>query len=98
MERQPASRPERLPTPLKAIRLKCIDCCCGSKREARLCTAYRCPIHPFRMGTNPNRQRRKRDEHRQDDSRAVADERARESARETAKTRSDDGAVRGGDR
>ena len=26
-------------TPMKAIRAKCLDCCCGSSNEVRLCTA-----------------------------------------------------------
>lgn len=95
MIRQSDPRPERLPTPLKAIRLKCIDCCGGSKREVRLCTAYCCPLHPFRMGTNPNR-RRKRDEHGKDDSQAVRNERAEKTPRERGKTRSDDGVAKEG--
>lgn len=42
-------------SPLKAIRLKCLDCCCGSNHEVKLCTAENCPLHPFRFGKNPNR-------------------------------------------
>lgn len=42
-------------TPLKAIRLKCLDCCCSSELEVRDCTAINCPLHIFRMGHNPNR-------------------------------------------
>lgn len=42
-------------TPLKAIRLKCLDCCCGSAHEVRQCTAERCSLYPFRLGKNPNR-------------------------------------------
>lgn len=38
---------------LKAIRLKCLDCCCGSSNEVKLCTAARCPLSPFRDGHNP---------------------------------------------
>jgi len=41
--------------PLKVIRAKCIDCCGGVKSEVDACTATRCPLHPYRMGTNPNR-------------------------------------------
>ena len=40
-------------SPLKALRLRCIDCCAGSSLEARLCTAVSCPSWPFRMGRNP---------------------------------------------
>lgn len=41
-------------SPLKAIRLKCLDCCCGSSNEVKLCTVERCALHPFREGHNPN--------------------------------------------
>ena len=38
---------------LKAIRLKCLDCCCGSSYEVKLCTVSGCPLYPFREGHNP---------------------------------------------
>ena len=38
---------------LKAIRLKCLDCCCGSSYEVKLCTVDVCPLYPFREGHNP---------------------------------------------
>jgi hypothetical protein len=34
----------------KAIRLKCIDCCCGNMTEVRKCPAESCPLWRFRMG------------------------------------------------
>lgn len=34
----------------KAIRLKCIDCCCGNMAEVRKCPAEHCPLWRFRMG------------------------------------------------
>jgi hypothetical protein len=34
----------------KAIRLKCIDCCCGNTAEVRKCPAEHCPLWRFRMG------------------------------------------------
>ena len=34
----------------KAIRLKCIDCCCGNTAEVRKCPATHCPLWRFRMG------------------------------------------------
>lgn len=37
-------------TPIKAIRAKCIDCCCGSAHEVRLCTVVLCPLHEYRLG------------------------------------------------
>lgn len=38
---------------LKAIRLKCLDCSCGSSNEVKLCTVTGCPLYPFREGHNP---------------------------------------------
>ena len=40
-------------SPLRALRLKCLDCCNASAQEVRLCTAVDCPSWPFRMGKNP---------------------------------------------
>jgi hypothetical protein len=40
-------------SPLRALRLKCLDCCNDSAQEVRLCTAVDCPNWPFRMGKNP---------------------------------------------
>lgn len=34
----------------KAIRLKCIDCCCGNMAEVRKCPAINCPLWRYRMG------------------------------------------------
>lgn len=42
-------------TPLKAIRAKCLDCCCGQSFEVRLCPIKDCPLYPYRDGHNPNR-------------------------------------------
>src|SRR6476646_5946287 len=44
--------------PLKALRARCLDCCCGSAPEVRKCTAVACPSWPFRMGVNPFRKTR----------------------------------------
>lgn len=49
---------EKRISPLKAIRLKCLDCCCGSSNEVKLCTATGCALYPFREGVNPNRKPR----------------------------------------
>lgn len=40
-------------TPIKSIRAKCVDCCCGSTQEVRLCPAQSCPLWPYRMGRRP---------------------------------------------
>lgn len=41
--------------PLKAIRIKCLDCVCGQTKEIRLCPSVNCPLYSFRNGHNPNR-------------------------------------------
>ena len=40
-------------TPIKAIRAKCMDCCCGQAKEVRLCVCKNCPLYPYRMGHRP---------------------------------------------
>jgi len=42
-------------SPLRAIRAKCLDCCCWQEVEVRNCPSVKCALHPFRMGKNPNR-------------------------------------------
>ena len=49
---------EKRISPLKAIRHKCLDCCCGSSYEVKLCTVERCALYPFREGHNPYKKRR----------------------------------------
>ena len=41
-------------TPMKAIRAKCIECCCGNMAEVKECTITDCALYDFRMGKNPN--------------------------------------------
>jgi hypothetical protein len=43
---------KRLP-PLVAVRHKCLDCCCESAAEVKLCPATTCPLWPFRFGKFP---------------------------------------------
>lgn len=57
-------------SPLKAIREKCIECCCGSSTEVKECTAQKCPIYPYRFGKNPFRQKREMTE---EQKKAIAD-------------------------
>ena len=52
-------------SPIKAIRAKCLDCCCGQRDEVKLCPANDCPLWQFRMGKNPNRSRNMTDEQKQ---------------------------------
>lgn len=40
-------------SPLKAIRVRCLDCVEGAK-EVRECSTAICTLNPFRMGHNPN--------------------------------------------
>jgi hypothetical protein len=37
-------------TPLKAIRGKCLDCCCGQANEVKLCPSTDCPLYEYRFG------------------------------------------------
>lgn len=43
--------------PAKAIRAKCLDCCCDQVNEVKLCPVEDCPLWPFRFGKNPYRTR-----------------------------------------
>lgn len=47
-------------TPVKAIRLKCMDCMCQQVAEVRNCSSIDCPLYMFRMGHNPNRASKKK--------------------------------------
>lgn len=40
-------------TPIKSIRAKCLDCCCGSFQEVRLCAVKNCALYPYRFGKRP---------------------------------------------
>lgn len=59
---------------LKVIHEKCIDCCCGSVQEVKLCTVEHCPLHPYREGKNPYKTRTMSEEQR-----AAAAERLRKA-------------------
>lgn len=39
--------------PLRAIREKCLDCCCGNRAEVKRCPAVKCTLYPYRMGHRP---------------------------------------------
>lgn len=41
----------------KAVRAKCIDCCGGNQAEVRKCVSTTCPLWPFRMRSNPFREK-----------------------------------------
>lgn len=40
-------------TPMKAIRLKCLDCMNGSAHEVRLCPCVKCSLYLYRFGKRP---------------------------------------------
>lgn len=56
---------KQITSPLKAIRAKCLDCCCDQITEVKLCPVSDCPLHPFRFGKNPFRKRELTDEQRE---------------------------------
>ena len=41
-------------TPVKAIRAKCLDCCCNQYGEVLNCTVIKCALYPYRLGKRPN--------------------------------------------
>ena len=45
-------------TPLKAIRAKCLECCCGQRKQVELCTVDKCPLWPYRFGKGPDAAKR----------------------------------------
>jgi hypothetical protein len=42
-------------TPVRAIRLKCLDCASGQPSLVRKCESNDCPLFAFRMGRHPGR-------------------------------------------
>lgn len=42
-------------TPIKAIRAKCLECCCGSATEVRLCGITDCALWEYRSGHRPKK-------------------------------------------
>lgn len=40
-------------TPMKAIRLKCLECCCGQSYEVRMCHIKDCALWSYRFGHRP---------------------------------------------
>ncbi len=41
-------------TPVKAIRLKCIDCSGFQEKEVKECVCKNCPLYPYRLGIKSN--------------------------------------------
>ena len=42
-------------TPLKAIRVKCLECQANKRSAIRICESTDCSLFAFRMGRNPHR-------------------------------------------
>ena len=42
-----------IPTPMKSIRAKCLDCSGGSPKEVRECPIKNCSLFPYRFGRRP---------------------------------------------
>ena len=40
-------------SPLKNMRKKCLQCCCGSTKAIKYCTDIECPLWKFRFGFTP---------------------------------------------
>ena len=47
-------------TPLKAIRLKCLDCCCNNAAEVRRCHIEDCALWAYRHGHRPGWESKRR--------------------------------------
>jgi hypothetical protein len=41
-------------TPLRAIRKKCLECCCGSQKQVKECHITDCTLWPWRLGRRPS--------------------------------------------
>jgi hypothetical protein len=54
---RPSCPPEQVVPlrPLRSMREKCLDCCCGQVARVRDCLITGCAIWPYRFGRNPNR-------------------------------------------
>ena len=50
-------KPGEWPTPLTAVRSRCLDCCCGSAKEVALCTCTSCALWPWRYASRARARR-----------------------------------------
>ena len=44
---------------LRSVRNQCLECCCGSSSEVAKCHLYKCALHPFRFGRDPDPSRKR---------------------------------------
>jgi hypothetical protein len=56
------SNRKNLLTRTKAIKSKCLECCCGRRPEVKRCTIYTCSLWPYRLGTIDKSLREKKKE------------------------------------
>jgi len=42
-------------TPLKAIRAKCLECCCGHPKDVKHCEFTKCTLYHYRLGKDMKR-------------------------------------------
>lgn len=41
-------------TPVKAMKMKCLDCCGWQRKEVELCPIRHCPLWAYRKGSRPS--------------------------------------------
>jgi hypothetical protein len=46
--------PPKILPPMRALRFKCLDCCCEQSSEVEQCPATGCPLWAFRFGRYPD--------------------------------------------
>jgi len=54
------SKPENRKTPVRSMRLKCLDCCGWNRAEVTKCEITTCPLWPYRNGRNPGYKERRK--------------------------------------
>ena len=55
----------KIKTPIKAIRAKCLDCCCGSFYEVEKCVIKNCALYAYRFGCRPETAERRNEKKQQ---------------------------------
>ena len=53
LKREGRAKALGIPKPMKAIRLKCLDCVCHQEKLIRECPVMTCALWPYRMGRYP---------------------------------------------
>lgn len=70
-------------SPLKAMRAKCLDCCCDNLKEVRECHINDCALWPYRFGKLPEGRKPKR-EYTEEQRKAMAERLAKARASQRA--------------